>query len=318
MNKRIFNEKDTSGLLVAKGKDKPTAKELEKAYNELKARRQAKIDEKKRKESVIGQYEDLLPKTKEGKVVFGEKPTPKETSDNKIVKKAFSDQSQYKSNPQPKPQKNTKEIMHRAAWDKKNYDREISKKPLTPAQIVANKARNTAEEYETLKKGTKPIDTMSDKFPQVTYNNSFNKKKENEEFYKNRLAEIEKAKQAKKAAYEQRKTAYYSPDNKIKRTIDDVTRKVQSYNTPDNMSKLKTGALIGAGVLGVGAIVANILKKRKWKKEGCKDIADPVKQNKCKQYVYNATSKDAQSECKFSNDPKKCHQMVMSRLKDLI
>ena len=82
--------------------------------------------------------------------------------------------------------------------------------------------------------------------------------------------------------------------------------------------KVAGGVAAGAAAaVGIGAIVANILKKRKWKMNGCNNIEDPSKKQQCKSYIMKKNMSDINSQCKYSNNPEKCKRIAMEKIRDI-
>lgn len=82
--------------------------------------------------------------------------------------------------------------------------------------------------------------------------------------------------------------------------------------------KVAGGVAAGAAAaIGIGAIISNILKKRKWKMDGCKNIEDSSKRQQCKDYIVKKNMSDIKSQCKFSNNPEKCKRIAMEKLRDI-
>lgn len=76
-------------------------------------------------------------------------------------------------------------------------------------------------------------------------------------------------------------------------------------------------AAAGVAAVGVGAIIANILKKRKWKLDGCNKIEDPSKKQQCKDYIVKKNISDINSQCKYANNPEKCKRIAMEKIRDI-
>ncbi len=113
----------------------------------------------------------------------------------------------------------------------------------------------------------------------------------------------------------------------LKNKVDTVVNNIQAGPSrwgqiTSNVYKNNKGAVAGAAVgaaaaVGVGAIIANILKKRKWKLDGCNKIEDPSKKQQCKEYIVKKNMSDINSQCKYSNNPEKCKRIAMEKIRDI-
>lgn len=107
--------------------------------------------------------------------------------------------------------------------------------------------------------------------------------------------------------------------HKVSTAINQVYGDPKSVAT--NLYKNNKGAVLGtaagaAAAVGIGAIVANILKKRKWKMDGCNNIEDPSKKQQCKAYIVKKNISDIKSQCKYANNPEKCKRIAMEKLRE--
>lgn len=104
--------------------------------------------------------------------------------------------------------------------------------------------------------------------------------------------------------------------NKIETNINTIKADPKEFITK-NKNVALGGVAGAAAVLGIGAIIANILKKRKWKLDGCNKIENPSKKQQCKNYIMKKNMSDIKSQCKYANNPEKCKRMAMEKLRDI-
>ena len=183
--------------------------------------------------------------------------------------------------------------------------------PAPPAALAKNQdgVRGTKPPENIRRQGDVPnfANATGVKAPAYDPNARSNSKPAEQKPAENKPAEKKKEEGGAFEGYRRVNTAIDSGIEGVKKVL---------HKGKEVFDKNRGEALIAGGAaaaIGVGAIVAKIRERQKWKMDGCNSIADEVKKAKCRQSVaksFGPQVNAAKSRCEKTSDPEACKKKL--------